>query len=96
MPRFSSRIGVAALSVGHTDMVATGFAGPVDIAVDRDGSIVVAELFAYQITRIDAGGSVVDATFADSPGAVEIGRDGTVYAAVGVFTPSGSVVTLDI
>jgi len=55
---------------------------------------VIAELFAFQITRVRNG--VATSTFAHSPGAVEIGADGTVYAAIGVFTDNGSVVTVDI
>lgn len=81
---------------GTATMMLSGLTGPVDIAVDHDGSIVVAELFAFQITRFDEHGAAVASTFADSPGAVEIGPDGTVYAAVGVFSESGSVITVDV
>ncbi len=100
LPGFPEEFGAGSVwrvdpASGATTMVATGFAGAVDIAVDRDGSIIVAELFAYQISRV-RNGTVEASVFADSPGAVEIGRDGTVYAAVGVFTDSGSVVTVDI
>lgn len=84
-------------ATGAVEQVVGGLSGAVDIAVDSDGSIVVAELFAFRITRI-ADGVVVGATFAHSPGAVEIADDGTVYAAVGVFDEDagGSVVTVDI
>lgn len=101
LPGFPEQPGAGAVfrvdpATGNSVMVAGGLNGAVDIAVDRDGSIVVAELFAFQITRLSPTGDVLDSVFADSPGAVEIARDGTVYAAVGVFGPNGSVTTIDI
>ncbi len=77
-------------SNGAIEQVATGLAGPVDIAVARDGTIYVAELFGFQISTI-VGGVVTDSVFADSPGAIEIGPDGTIYATTGVFG-NGAVV----
>jgi len=69
---------------GAVSLVASGLVGPVDIAVADDGTIFVAELFAFQISTI-VGGVVAPYVFAHSPGAIEIGRDGTIYATIGVF-----------
>jgi hypothetical protein len=65
-------------SSGALTMIASGFSGSVDLAVAADGTIYVAELFGGRISMV-SGGMV--STFAEvpAPGAVEIGRDGTLY-----------------
>lgn len=72
-------------------LVTDGLSGPVDIAVASDGTIWVAELFGYQISTI-TNGVPTHFMFADSPGAIEIGSDGSIYAAVGVFSGEGGSV----
>ena len=80
---------------GSVVQVATGLGGPVDIAINKHGAIFVAQLYAGEISKIRHG-VIVDSVSVDSPGAVEIGQHGRVYAAVGVFGPSGSVIQVDI
>jgi hypothetical protein len=79
-------------ATGDTELIVTGLAGPVDIAVAGDGTIYVAELFGFQISTI-VGGVVTDSVFADSPGAIEIGRNGKIYATIGAFG-NGAVVEI--
>jgi len=73
------------------NLVARGFSGATDLAIADDGTIYVAELFGNRISSISNG---VVSRVADvfSPGAIEIGDDGTIYATTGVFGPSGAVV----
>ncbi len=80
-------------NTGQVSLVARGFTGAVDLAVASDGTIYVAELFGNRISSISNGvvSTVVDLF---SPGAVEIGPDGMLYATTGVFGPSGSVVVV--
>jgi hypothetical protein len=78
---------------GAATMVADGFFGVVDIAVAADGTIYVAELFGNRISSI-SGGVVSTVAEVPMPGAIEIGRDGAVYATLGVFA-EGSVVRLN-
>ena len=78
---------------GEVSQVAGGLSGAVDLAVAADGTIYVAELFADQIAVI-TGGAVSETIALASPGAIEITRDGTIYATTGVFGPSGSVVVV--
>lgn len=78
---------------GAVSQVATGFSGAVDLAVAADGTIYVAELFAGQISKV-VDGTVSTVVALDSPGAIEVTRDGTIYATTGVFGPSGSVVVV--
>ena len=62
--------------------MASGFTGAVDLAVASDGTIYVAELFAFQVSRVDPGHSSASAsTFVECPSAVEIGRGGQLFAA---------------
>ncbi len=85
---------------GALTQVAGGFTGAVDIAVAADGTIYVAELGVTdfstgapvstggQISVISAAGVSVLAEV-NQPGAVEIGRDGTLYATVDVLSETG-------
>jgi hypothetical protein len=84
-------------SKGTAQMIASGFSGAVDLAVARDGTIYVAELFAGQISKVSRRGKVSTWVTLDSPGAVEITRGGTLYATTGVFAETGgSVVKLTV
>jgi len=73
---------------GAVRRVATGFLGAVDVAVGRDGTIYVADLFGNTISSVRHGRvrTVAEVT---SPGTVEIGRSGTLYATVNVFEGEG-------
>jgi hypothetical protein len=66
-------------SSGALTMIADGFSGSVDLAVAADGTIYVAELFGGRISMV-SGGTVSTLAEVPAPGAVEVGRDGTVYA----------------
>jgi len=77
---------------GGRQLVAGGLVSPVDIALGRDGTIYVAELFASRISTIK-NGTVAPFMDLDSPGAIEMGRDGLLYVTTGVFGV-GSVVKL--
>jgi sugar lactone lactonase YvrE len=76
-------------STGEATMVADGFFGAVDLAVAADGTIYVAELFGNRISMI-AGGQVSTVAEVPLPGAIEVARDGSVYATIGVFFPDGA------
>ena len=78
----------------EVEMLADGFVGAVDLAVDRDGTIYVAELYVGRISALSADGEITTVAEVDSPGAVEVTRRGELYATVGVFGPSGSVVRI--
>jgi hypothetical protein len=74
--------------------VASGLTSAVDLAVTGDGTIYVAELFGFTISRI-VGGVVQPHAGAPFPSALEVARDGTLYATIGAFfeePPFGSVV----
>jgi DNA-binding beta-propeller fold protein YncE len=75
---------------GKVRRVATGFSGAVDLAVARNGTIYVAELFADRVSSVRRGKV---RTFAEvsSPGAIEIGPKGRVYVTTGVFGPGGTL-----
>jgi sugar lactone lactonase YvrE len=75
-------------SSGAATLVADGFSGAVDLAVAKDGTIYVAELFGNRISMI-AGGNVSTVAELPMPGAIEVAPDGTVYATIGVFFPDG-------
>lgn len=75
--------------VGEPELVAGGLTGAVDLAVAPDGAIYVAELFADRISVL-RDGAVSPLVELSSPGAVEIARDGTLYATTGVFDPEGN------
>jgi sugar lactone lactonase YvrE len=80
---------------GAATQVADGFSGAVDLAVARDGTIYVAELFGNRISVLSSSGAVLTTYDAFMPGAIEVARDGSVYATLGVFIPGGgSVVRL--
>jgi hypothetical protein len=87
---------------GSVTQIATGFTGATDLAVAEDGTIYVAELFGFQVARIDPGdSSASDAAFVECPSAVEIGPDGHVYVAeAGICTDGppapGRIVRLDL
>lgn len=69
---------------GAVSEVASGFSGAVDLAVAGDGTIYVAELFGFQVSVVEPGADhATDAMFVPCPTAVEVGPDGTVYAAEG-------------
>jgi hypothetical protein len=78
---------------GKIRQVATGFSGAVDLAVARDGTIYVAELFADRVSTVRRGKV---RTFAElsTPGAIEIGPKGRVYVTTGVFGPGGTLEVL--
>ena len=81
-------------ATGQVTTVASGLTSAVDLAVADDGTIYVAELFGFAISRV-VGGVVEPHAEAPFPSAVEIDRDGTLYAAIGAFfeePPFGSVV----
>ena len=78
-----------------TQTLATGLAGAVDLAVQEDGTVWVAELFGNRVSAW-RGGLQVDEAFVLLPGAVEVADD-SVYATYGALvedTPFGGVVTV--
>jgi DNA-binding beta-propeller fold protein YncE len=75
-------------SSGDATMIADGFSGAVDLALAADGTIYVAELFGNRISMI-SGGQVSTVAEVPMPGAIEVARDGSVYATIGVFFPEG-------
>jgi hypothetical protein len=81
-------------STGALTQVASGFSGAVDIAVAADGTIYVAELFAGQVSAIAPDGSTSVLVGLPEPSALEIGRDGTLYATHGVFSGPGQLVSI--
>jgi hypothetical protein len=95
-PSFGGRGSVYAVNPdsGEVKLVATGFTGSTNLAVDREsGIILVAELFGGdgtgQISAVSPSGDVL-ATFAvPSPAAIEL-RDGKVYATTNAFVPDAT------
>jgi sugar lactone lactonase YvrE len=79
---------------GELTKVADGFFGAVDLAVAGDGTIYVAELFGNRISAISPSGEVSTVAEVPMPGAIEVARDGTVYATIGVFF-GGSLVRIN-
>lgn len=87
---------------GASELVATGFSGPVGLAVDRRGDIFVAELFANRISVIPAGSDTAQ-LFAEvpEPAGVEL-RGSTLYASANVLTPGadgspqGRIIGIDV
>ncbi len=66
---------------GGVKEIATGFVGAVDLAVDDDGTIYVAEMFGGRITKVGHHGNRTVADV-DAPGAVEY-ANGTLYVTAG-------------
>lgn len=80
---------------GDAEMLADGFSGAVDLAVRRNGTVYVAELFANRITKVYPGGHVAPWVDVPSPGALEFQPNGwgPLYATINVFGP-GEVVAI--
>lgn len=77
-------------ATGTVVEVASGFTGTVDIAVAEDGTLYVAELFAFQVSKVEPGATAASAsTFVPCPTAAEIGPDGGLYVAEGGGLCSG-------
>ncbi|GGI06961.1 ScyD/ScyE family protein [Egicoccus halophilus] len=76
---------------GAVSRVAEGLSGAVDLAVAADGSIYVAELFGGRISHV-SGGQVTTFAEVPFPSTVEVTDDGAVYATIGAFFPSASLV----
>lgn len=89
-------------STGSVETYATGFSGATDLAVAADGTVYVAELFGFQVSRIDPGDDTAGASaFVECPSAVELGRDGELLVAkAGICTDGppqpGSIIRLDL
>lgn len=87
---------------GSVTPVATGFSGAVDLAVTGNGTIYVAELFAFQVSRVDPGDSAASASaFVECPSAVEFARGhGLLVATAGICQDGppvpGQIVHLDL
>lgn len=78
-------------STGAIQTVATGFTGGTDLAVADDGTIYVAELFAFQVSRIAPGDSTAtSSTFVECPTAVELNSAGKVLVAQGGICGPGA------
>ena len=79
-------------TTGAIRTVAKGFTGGVDLAVAKDGTIYVAELFAFQVSRIAPGdNAATSSTFVDCPTAVELNRAGELLVAQGGICGPGGV-----
>jgi hypothetical protein len=69
---------------------AVGFSGAVDIAVAKDRTLYVAELFAGQVSTVAPGQRQAStSTPVDCPTAAEIGPDGGLYVAEGGICSDG-------
>ena len=79
-------------NTGAVHTVAKGFTGGTDLAVADDGTIYVAELFAFQVSRIAPGDtSATSSTFVECPTAVELNSQGEVLVAQGGICGPGGV-----
>ncbi len=83
---------------GRVREVATGFLGAVDLALDDDGDIYVAELFGGSISKVTRRGEARKVLDIASPGAIEYFR-GRLYVTSGngfpdFGQPNGSVVRI--
>jgi hypothetical protein len=75
---------------GAVAQVASGFTGAVDLAVERDGTIHVAELFAFQVSTVQPGDDQASSsTFVECPTAVELDHQGRVWVAEGGICTDG-------
>ena len=81
-------------ATGEVERLYEGFSGAVDLAVDADGSVYVVELYAGLLTKVEPDGTRSSVEL-DSPGAVEVDRDGAVYVTTGVFGPGGQLLRYD-
>jgi DNA-binding beta-propeller fold protein YncE len=86
---------------GSVQTYATGFSGSTDIAVAADGTVYVAELFGFQVSRIDPGDDTAsESAFVECPSAVEFGHNGELLVAkAGICSDEpapGSIIRLDL
>jgi hypothetical protein len=102
-PSFGARGSVYRVNprTGHATLVATGFAGATNIAVDPAGQIYVAELFAGRISVISPHGTVRPLVDLPNVAAVEY-SGGKLYASTmaptdetGTPTGPGTIVRID-
>jgi sugar lactone lactonase YvrE len=95
LPGFPESAGAGAVfrisrSSGAVTKVAGGFTGAVDLAVTDDGTIYVAELFGFQVSRVDPGDDEASAsTFVECPTAIEADVRGQVWVAEGGICTDG-------
>jgi hypothetical protein len=76
---------------GGTTTIGTGFLGATNVAIGRNGTVYVAELFANRISMLRRG-AVSTVVEVPSPASIEFSR-GMIYASVDVFG-AGSIVTV--
>jgi hypothetical protein len=75
---------------GAVTQVASGFTGAVDLAVERDGTIHVAELFAFQVSTVEPGDDAASSsTFVECPTALELDHRNRVWVAEGGICTDG-------
>jgi hypothetical protein len=77
-------------ATGAVAKVAGGFTGAVDLAVAADGTIYVAELFGFQVSKVAPGANKATSSVpVNCPTAIEIGPGGTVLVAEGGICQDG-------